>query len=252
MNVTIDFDYEMERQEYDLNQENEYKKSIPPFLFKYKSVHSAIDLDRLLDIINNSHIYMPTYEKLNDPLEGTNTRLLSVAEEIRDEERKKWQILALSEDCLLPTLWAYYSGNYTGVCLGFKTHSFLDNEEGEIEKVKYVDGQQFFTSDEQMDLKEDLTIKNECWSYEKEWRIIRKACFDVEKNITNSYFVFPPEDMVHILIGYKMPGNVINAIEKCIPETTQLWIVKPSTEKYCLFAENKKDGRIIHTMKELS
>ena len=45
-------------------------KSIPKYLFKYKSISSLEDVERFLDIIKNNRIYYPTYKQLNDPLEG--------------------------------------------------------------------------------------------------------------------------------------------------------------------------------------
>ena len=45
-------------------------KSIPKYLFKYKSISSLEDVERFLDIIKNYRIYYPTYKWLNDPVEG--------------------------------------------------------------------------------------------------------------------------------------------------------------------------------------
>ena len=42
----------------------------PPFIYKYKSIATKLDLVRLLDTIQNNRIYMPRYRQLNDPLEG--------------------------------------------------------------------------------------------------------------------------------------------------------------------------------------
>ena len=45
-------------------------KTIPKYLFKYKSISNLDDVERFLDIIKNNRIYYPTYKQLNDPLEG--------------------------------------------------------------------------------------------------------------------------------------------------------------------------------------
>ena len=42
----------------------------PTYLYKYKAISSITDLSRVLAIIRDSSIYMPTYDQLNDPLEG--------------------------------------------------------------------------------------------------------------------------------------------------------------------------------------
>lgn len=43
-------------------------KSIPKYLFKYKSISGLEDVERFLDIIKNNRIYYPSYKQLNDPL----------------------------------------------------------------------------------------------------------------------------------------------------------------------------------------
>ena len=40
------------------------------YLYKYKKIESAIDLTRILDIINKKRIYLPKYSELNDPYES--------------------------------------------------------------------------------------------------------------------------------------------------------------------------------------
>ena len=45
-------------------------KSIPKYLFKYKSISGLEDVERFLDIIKNNRIYYPTYKQPNDPLEA--------------------------------------------------------------------------------------------------------------------------------------------------------------------------------------
>lgn len=42
----------------------------PKYLYKYKAINTITDLSRVLSIFRESKIYMPTYDQLNDPLEG--------------------------------------------------------------------------------------------------------------------------------------------------------------------------------------
>ena len=42
----------------------------PPELYKYKPIVCETDLERVLQIIDNHEIYIPSYHQLNDPLES--------------------------------------------------------------------------------------------------------------------------------------------------------------------------------------
>ena len=135
----FDVEYEIERQEYEEQLQEKHLKSLPEFLFKYKALNTEESIKRTVDILQDHRIFMPNYEQLNDPLEGANARLLGIDQTVRDEIRKKWQILALSSDCFLPTLWAYYADNYTGenysFCLLLKAASCADKTESEELKI---------------------------------------------------------------------------------------------------------------------
>lgn len=243
----LDYDYPDYYELYHCEEERRLN-SLPKLLFKYKAVSTAADIDRLIDILQKNQIYMPNYKQLNDPLEGTNAKLLGIDQSVRDEEREKWQILAFSEDCLLPTLWAYYAGNYTGVCLGFKTYPAFQN----VIKVEYVNNQMTFQGDEPLFLEDDFKYKNRCWFYEKEWRFIRRSEYTEDKTVANQFIDFAPEDIVHIFIGYEMPENLKRMISESAPSTAHLWVVKPCCEGFGLIAESKKSGKVIHTVEELT
>ena len=242
----FDVEYEIERQEYEEQLQEKHLKSLPEFLFKYKALNTEESIKRTVDILQDHRIFMPNYEQLNDPLEGANARLLGIDQTVRDEIRKKWQILALSSDCFLPTLWAYYADNYTGVCIGFKTHDTFDD----IVKVDYVDGHKTWTSDLN-GIEDDFKCKHKCWSFEKEWRIIRKAVFNDKGNVENQYLDFKENDIQHVFFFYKMKNEVLERIRNASPKSAQLWTVKPSTESYNLCAFNANDNRVIYSTSQL-
>lgn len=47
----------------------------PMIVYKYKSVSTKQDFERLKDIILNNHIYMPSPLMLNDPMEANSVQM---------------------------------------------------------------------------------------------------------------------------------------------------------------------------------
>ncbi|MDO5326058.1 MAG: DUF2971 domain-containing protein [Clostridia bacterium] len=245
--MQFDVEYEIERQEHELEVQRESYDSMPKILFKYKAISSINDLSRACDILQNNRIYMPTYQELNDPLEGLNSKLLCIDENTREELRKKWQILALSTDGLIPSLWAYYAGNYTGICIGFRTHTTFDD----AKKVQYVTKQESISWDVGLSLPDDLLKKSKDWASEKEWRIIRqtvslKKCSDCSK-----FFTFKPEDILCVFIGYKIDPIIVRTIQSIMAEKTKLFCVHPDNERYCLYAEDINTHMTYYDMNQL-
>ena len=105
-------------------------------------------LSRLIDSINKNHIYLPDYKKFNDPLESSGYIIelpgyagksfaVNADEEDRyvKAEREKYKILALTEYCFSPCMWAHYTNEYRGVCIGYwNRDAFKD-----VKKVSYID-----------------------------------------------------------------------------------------------------------------
>lgn len=42
----------------------------PQIVYKYKSISTQTDFNRVVDIIKNNHIYLPKPSMLNDPMEA--------------------------------------------------------------------------------------------------------------------------------------------------------------------------------------
>ena len=190
---------------------------------------------------------MPTYQELNDPLEGLNSKLLGVDENMREKLRKKWQILALSSDGLIPSLWAYYAGNYTGICIGFRTHTTFDD----AKKVQYVTKQESISWDVEMSLSDDLLKKSKAWASEKEWRIIRKTESTERSGDQYKYFTFKQEDLLCVLVGYKTDPFVVSTVQSVMPGNARLLCVHPDKDKYCLYAEDINTYMSYYDMNQL-
>ena len=252
----INFKYEEENDEQLLAGRLDYYNSIPKILFKHKALSdekkSSDDekssdeeiLKQICEILEESKIYIPTYEKLNDPLEGLNSKLLGIDESERENIRKNWQILALTSDGLIPSLWAYYSGNYNGISIGFKTHQTFDT----VKKVEYISKSDAWTTDIESSISDDLCKKNISWEHEKEWRYIR----DNTSNKFDNYFTFRKDDIICIFLGYKIAPDKIDKILSKKPESAKIFTVKPDEKNFCICAiDYNNTDKVIYTMDEL-
>ena len=129
----------------------------------------------------------------------------------------------MSADPFLPTMWAYYAAEYTGLCIGFKTDGIFSD----IQKVDYVDKQEEFSCDIDRAISTDLLKKSKYWEHEKEYRIIK---------YNNSFLEFEQNDIVCVLFGCKMDEFVRKSIEVCIPNNVPIFTIKPDPERFCLCA----------------
>ena len=106
-------------------------------------------------------------------------------------------------------MWSHYAGNYTGICIEYDfTH--IDGNTGFVFPVKYSNerptlklkdlGFQFVKSENGLDIQQQgetdiqsilqyLLVKNECWQYEKEWRIINPGEPDTPRFIRFPYIL---------------------------------------------------------------
>ena len=206
--------------------------------YKYKSIRDLLDLDRILDIINNKRIYMPSFDELNDPFESylVNFNLSYAGSSIIDatggrpstinETFKQYGILSLTDNCKNPAMWASYSNMYKGICLGFEN---LPN----VKPIKYIkqsgDIPELDLEDlniKEKDIEKILMSKYENWKYEQEYRLLSKDKF---YNIDNHLKL--------IIIGHRIDNNIKNMLyHECI---------KNNIEVYTTYIDYRKNRIII-------
>lgn len=194
---------------------------VPKVLYKYKALSNLTEMERLLDILETNKLYFPTYDELNDPLEGAGYNIeldgwagMSIIRnadiELRpiESKKRKYRILSLAEDPASPQLWAHYTNNYQGVCLCFSTCGRFKTAQPvqynkELKKREAYDDEALTQA-----VEENFFHKQYGWAYEKEWRIIER------KKKTNSFFAFEEEDLIGIILG----NNLSEEIQKIIIE----------------------------------
>ena len=201
---------------------------IPEILFKFRQITTVKELTRVIDSINNHHIYFPNYKQLNDPLESSGyiievsgyagKGMMQSADEedhVIKQFRSKYKILSLSEDCFSPIMWAHYAKDYKGICIGYwrkdvfvsarkimylsKAHSaYSTNEYGVVpsEPENLVDAEVF----------ESLFYKHHDWSSEKEWRIVQET--------TDEYLEYDDSCLACIIFGESLDKEIRDILIK--------------------------------------
>lgn len=195
----------------------------PKLFFKYRRV-DKLGLDRLAGIIENEELFFPNSIQLNDPFEGFagNINLSGWAGswgyKIYDQEpsvitnlKNQYKILSLSSSCFSPLMWAHYGDEGKGICLCFVS----DNHFKSAEQVNYSydsgsNEDEDFVNCEDLEkvLYTQFLIKHADWSYEKEWRIVKKS----EQN----YFSFG-EDLVAVIFGHKIDKAIKEKVIEMLP-----------------------------------
>lgn len=214
----------------------------PNLIFKYRALSSREDIDRFYDILKYSRLYLPTIPQVNDPFEGkidisagvagdSIRRAMDIDFFVVRECKEHTRLLALSEDCFSPQLWAYYCNNYCGVCLCYYTGKTFSR----IQPVSYPeiiedDGPVTPVSRKQIyDLvKGCMFRKQEGWRYEKEWRMVFQPELDENDDIireTKPFLNYESDELAAVIIGDKLEGSMKEMIRALIPEGVSVFEV---------------------------
>lgn len=210
--------------------------SKPELIFKYRSLDDRKSLDRFFDIVNHQRIYFANPTTLNDPFEA---RLPHISMGIagcsyyvaRDQLHPYitdrincTRVLALSESCFLPNMWAYYASEYKGVCLCFYT----DKTFSKIQKMEYTDEKNdeiiCSPSSELIDslLDSALLKKGTDWAKEREWRII-------EHSSDRQFIEFNSSELAAIILGHNLEKEIQAEIVSALPAGLPVFVTYPGT-----------------------
>ncbi len=204
----------------------------PKYFYKYKGIRTIEDLERLVDIIKNNRIYIPTRTQLNDPMECKYMPRVAFAhsgnwiissthhvDPIVESAMDKYRVLSLSADGTNLQMWAHYSNNYSGVCIEFKNTGELSQakpvqylDETPHFKIFYED--EFTASDREKWVLDSYFMKSGGWKYEAEYRIL--------KSKEEKYLPIRNTDIASIVIGHNLAESCRDYIynlckEKSIP-----------------------------------
>lgn len=178
----------------------------PELLFKYKSLYSDEQMHHVREIIETNQIYFPKPTELNDPMEANATTfLVGVAGSGYQYEagkvhptvlglQEQFRVLSFSTNQRSPVMWSHYADDYKGCCLIFSS----DGDFNDIEPVIYSDNHFTFNAENKADIidvaiRETLRFKSTEWSYENEWRVIRKEESEI--------ITFEADNLLGVIVG---------------------------------------------------
>lgn len=179
----------------------------PKLLCKFKPFNCKSDFDFTIDIIENNRFYMSNINQLNDVFECPITGLsISIAgsglhssqgqlHPKVDSILNEYRILAQTSDYLNEVMWAHYANNFNGACIVVRNHSKF-NESKKVEyRINQVNAENVENNLNEI-IFDSLFIKNPGWSYEKEYRLVKKESED-------NYLYFDASEIKCIIIGHK-------------------------------------------------
>ena len=206
-------------------------------LFKFRPITTVKQLTRLIDSLNYNRIFFPDYKKLNDPLESSGYAINTPglmgdgARQDADEEnpiiknlREQFKILSLTENCFSPCMWAHYTYENNGVCIGYWKKDVI----AEAQKIKYVDQAVSTPNDSEYGTTDQSVLNNEVynsffykhsdWSYEKEWRIVKEQ--------EDSYLNYSEDVLACIIFGQNLSQDIREIIIKSINKKVPMFYTK--------------------------
>jgi hypothetical protein len=264
-------------------------------LYKYKALNTYT-----IDSIAQKYLFFPTARQLNDPFEcWTEIDLECTDKQFKEHLKKQGEILnaeiccslerykslmkseeyqlrrledlnsfrvfSLAESCTNDAMWAYYSENYKGLCLGYKAFPIEDGNPKAIyvyrpqiktcpeihddngcpflifQKVKYQDDGKtklnIITKENREIVADNLYIKKECWKSEREYRSV----FYIGENKDNLKIFYPDETLAEVIFGYRMEKENMNTIkyliDKLYSNKVNFFVAKPDYETMKIIKE---------------
>lgn len=189
-------------------------------LYKFKGLNSNIDITnnisfaRIIDIIENHSIYIPTKSEVNDPFEGeiihTHYGIMGSFIHLAKNELppvaisdlEQYRFLSLSSKANRPQMWAYYANEFKGLCFVYNTKDSFKNYEdilylNEKEREDICETLENPDQDQRkLIARYNLLLKSDDWIKEDEVRII----VDEKEKFIN----YKPDELIAIILGHRM------------------------------------------------
>lgn len=148
-----------------------------------------------------------------------------------------WGVFSMSSTPYNTQMWAHYSNNHKGLCLGFDPKIlFVDpNKIGGGGKVHYQKKFPIIMPDEDPNIQSLLQIYTKAfeWQYEKEYRVDK-----IEG--ANSKFKYMPNALKEIYFGYLMPSSERNdafLAARSINKKVKAFVVFPEAHSFNMNSE---------------
>ncbi|WP_157760582.1 DUF2971 domain-containing protein [Chitinophaga caeni] len=172
-------------------------------LYKYYSLN-LYSIDALL----RNYFYLANPSSFNDPFDCNINLIKDVQNISKYTSVKRNNVRNIGICCLSETLdnhlmWAHYTNNYNGFCLGFRGDNIDANANREIfprhSFTKVIYPASPVSIEQQLPFAQNylFTTKFKHWEYEQEWRLIAEITNERE-------MIFYPESVEAIYIGHSI------------------------------------------------
>lgn len=221
-----------------------YEAILDQELSKYGQLSPAVPKSVLKDALLTMKDRLPQLFHLLEP------RALSAVSQFVDRYlSEKVGVLCLSEvrDSLL--MWAHYTDSHRGLVLGFDaSHAFFNQRRGDQDEFGFLRRVLYQRERPSVVLSDTSSpvwfqTKSECWLYEREWRIVRILAEAHSRDDRVPFpiclFEFPPDAVVEIIAGIRMPPTAIEEIKSlaCKFPRAAILRAREDTRAYALSIE---------------
>ena len=165
------------------------KPILPHRLYRYRTLRvrepGARDDDvfrREMQAISHPYLWCSDFTRMNDPMEGfyrASTRLRGRDDYSRTIEQlmaKKMGvgIASLSDNRDNELMWAHYAGNYSGICVAYRTEDLVEGlpAGSSLVRLGYADRLPRVTGTGDREVRAIFSQKKGSWAYEREWRVL--------------------------------------------------------------------------------
>jgi len=130
-----------------------------------------------------------------------------------EKERKRFKIACFSLDQKNTLMWSHYADKHKGICIGFQFPTIY-GDKFILSPVSYIDEIPLFDGKVEAFkmIRYWLSMKSDCWKYEKEIRAIRKS---KDKN-NFEYIQYERCCVKEIIFGCKVSQNEIDNSKKLL------------------------------------
>jgi hypothetical protein len=208
----------------------------PRQIFKYYS--NTIEN---IAALHDGYFWLANPKSFNDPFDCNmnlihDARTKKLPFEVLRNDWKNIGICSFSEVKGDLLMWAHYTNNYNGFVVKFKKITikmYEDSEDdGELCPVIYTKKFKILDNSSPIGLGYVLTVKDNRWAYEKEWRILKHIREENDRKLFFESFI-----VEEVYIGHKLPDEhdsaywlIANIIEEKYPNA-KMYVVYPSRQE---------------------
>ncbi|MBI5437013.1 MAG: DUF2971 domain-containing protein [Nitrosomonadales bacterium] len=158
-------------------------------------------------------------------------------------------------------MWSHYANEHKGVCIGFDTRKSLFRLAWQVKYQEEFPIVRRPTDSDEILLAKTLLTKADCWSYEKEWRIIKRTQTEFERdyrlrkryssneNLSEEdiqllvdekgpgFYSFPKEAITEIYLGARIEKNQREKVIQGVRDANlniPIYEAQRNPKKYCL------------------